>query len=201
MTDTIILGAGNSRTLRTVPNALTLYDTHEKMLAAMIRGEFPIDLGPINQAGCEVVGNNLNKETMLTDKTAELYPELPENPVPDNVFAAIRPLIQRAQETADTVRSIRGSYVGTTIGSFDPPSATKRTTTLIAGWKAFIVEGFDRAGHSVESCGICVRGSSVLIVPYNTPTYVSVSETNNSISIPDNWFNRTGESYYYAAIG
>lgn len=73
MTDTIIKGTGNSRTLRTVPNAPTLYPTHEAMIEAMRNGTFPIDIGPLNLAGLDQEGTALTKANLLSDETAGLY--------------------------------------------------------------------------------------------------------------------------------
>ena len=51
MKDGIIKGSGNSRYLRTVANALTLYPNYESFIAALIQGTFPIDLNGINSSG------------------------------------------------------------------------------------------------------------------------------------------------------
>lgn len=72
MVDTSIKNTGNSRSLRTVANALTLYPTYEAMIAAMVNGTFPIDLGPLNAAGLNTRGTDLNKANLLTDATAAL---------------------------------------------------------------------------------------------------------------------------------
>lgn len=60
MTDTIIKGTGNSRSLRTVPTALTEYQTTQDMLQAMINGTFPIDIGPLNPLGLSQIGTPLD---------------------------------------------------------------------------------------------------------------------------------------------
>lgn len=90
MQDTIIKGTGNSRSIRIPPGSVTRYPTVQAMLQAMENGDFPIDLGPPNPAGVERMGTELNKANLLSDDTAALYPELPENPVPDDVFQAIK---------------------------------------------------------------------------------------------------------------
>lgn len=64
MVDTIIKGTGNSRTLKTVPNAAALYPDFQSMLQAMADGTFPIDIGPLNPLGCDVVGTPLNAATL-----------------------------------------------------------------------------------------------------------------------------------------
>lgn len=113
MKDTIIKGSGNSRSLKTVPNALTLYPTHEAMVAAMVDGTFPIDLGPLSAAGVQERGMDLNKANLLSDATAALYGLSGDDTSPDEVLAAISGLIAAAQNAADSAYAISGSYNGT----------------------------------------------------------------------------------------
>ncbi len=69
MQDTIIKGTGNSRTLASVPDFLTLYPTYEDFARALIERTLPVDLsGPV-AAGCDVVGTAMNKANMMTDAT------------------------------------------------------------------------------------------------------------------------------------
>lgn len=110
MENTITKGTGNSRSIKSVPNLLTLYPTWEAAAQAMIDGTFPIDLGPLNPAGVQTMGTELNKANLLSDETAALYPGLPENPVPDDVLAAIGPLLNTALARA---KIMTGSYTGT----------------------------------------------------------------------------------------
>ena len=56
MVDTIIKGTGNSRTLKTIPNAAALYPDFDAFLAAMVAGTLPIDIGPLNPTGVQVQG-------------------------------------------------------------------------------------------------------------------------------------------------
>lgn len=88
MTDTLIKGSGNSRSLKTVPNALTLYPTYQDMMAAMAAGSFPIDLGPLNPIGLDTKGTDLNKASLLKDTTAALF-GLGVNAVPDDALKQI----------------------------------------------------------------------------------------------------------------
>lgn len=121
MQDTIIKGSGNSRTLASVPNFLTLYPTYEAFAQALINRELPIDLGPINPAGVDVHGTDLNKSTLLKDATAALYGKTPAA-TPDDILAAIRPLITAAQSTANSKGLVQcGSYIGSgTYGENNP---------------------------------------------------------------------------------
>lgn len=70
MQDGIIAGNGNSRYLKTVAAALSLYPTYQDFMAALIAGTFPIDLNGINEAGWSQLGTALNKANLLTDATA-----------------------------------------------------------------------------------------------------------------------------------
>ena len=70
MTDGIIKGTGNSRYLKTVRDAMTLYPTYESFIQALVAGTLPIDLNGINAAGWTTVGTALGKATMLSDETA-----------------------------------------------------------------------------------------------------------------------------------
>ena len=73
MKDSIILGTGNSRYLKSVADFKTLYPTYDDFAAALVAGTLPIDLNGINAAGFQQVGDALSKETLLNDYTASLY--------------------------------------------------------------------------------------------------------------------------------
>lgn len=70
MKDFVPLGSGNSRFLKTVNNAKTLYPTYDAFLNALVDGTLPIDLNGINSAGVAQMGTALNKANLLTDATA-----------------------------------------------------------------------------------------------------------------------------------
>lgn len=67
MQDAIIKGIGNSRYLKTVGEALSLYPTYEDFLQAMIEGTFPVDFNGINKDGWTQQGTPLNKANLLSD--------------------------------------------------------------------------------------------------------------------------------------
>ena len=106
MTELIIKNTGNSRTLKTVANAKTLYPTYDKMLEAMINGTFPVDLDGLKAVGVQQNGTGWTKANVLKDATAALYGKT-SSAVPDDIFAAIRPLI-----TAASGDAISGTYTG-----------------------------------------------------------------------------------------
>lgn len=60
-------GNGNSRYLKTVGEALSLYPTYEDFLQAMIEGTFPVDFNGINKDGWTQQGTPLNKANLLSD--------------------------------------------------------------------------------------------------------------------------------------
>lgn len=64
MQDTVIKGTGNSRSLASVPNFLALYPTYEAFAQALVNREIPIDIGPLNPLGCDVVGTPLDAATL-----------------------------------------------------------------------------------------------------------------------------------------
>ena len=67
MQDAIIKGIGNSRYLKTVGEALSLYPTYEDFLQAMVAGIFPVDFNGINKDGWTQLGTLLNKANLLSD--------------------------------------------------------------------------------------------------------------------------------------
>lgn len=136
MQDTIIKGSGNSRTLGSVPNFLTLYPTYEAFAQALINRELPIDLGPVNPAGVDVHGTDLTKSTLLKDTTAALYGKT-SAATPDDILAAIRPLITAAQSTANSKGLVQcGSYVGT--GTFGPSNPNSLRFSFAPAYVAIV---------------------------------------------------------------
>ena len=135
MKDSVILGSGNSRYLKSVADFKTLYPTYDDFAAALVAGTLPIDLNGINAAGFQQIGDALGKATLLTDAlnkynllkdvTAALY-GLPNTAVPDDVLALLKTLVDNAQTSANNKARIAvGSYVGTgTYGESRPNSLT-----------------------------------------------------------------------------
>ncbi|MCI9331299.1 MAG: hypothetical protein HFG05_03895 [Oscillibacter sp.] len=88
MTDGIIKGSGNSRYLRSVANALSLYPTYTSFIQALAAGTFPIDLNGLNANGWSQQGTKLAKAALLKDATAALYGKS-ASAVPDDILAFI----------------------------------------------------------------------------------------------------------------
>lgn len=135
MKDTIIKGSGNSRMMASVPNFLTLFPSYEAFGRALINGELPIDLGPLNAAGLEQRGDDLNKATLLKDATAALYGKS-ASAVPDDILAAIRLLITTAQNTANSAQSLGRASVKAQTGTVTPINSAA-TISVPSGWKWF----------------------------------------------------------------
>ena len=123
MQDGIIAGNGNSRYLKTVAAALSLYPDYESFMAALISGTFPIDLNGINAGGWTQQGTPLNKANLFSDTTASSL-GLSASNSPNDAIARLKQLIDGANTNANTrVLMSVGSYVGTdTFGISNPCS-------------------------------------------------------------------------------
>lgn len=88
MTDMVILGNGNSRTLKSVATFLADYPTYEDFVAALVAGTLPIDLGGIEPAGISTPGTPYNKASVLTDTTAAKF-GLGASATPNDAFSAL----------------------------------------------------------------------------------------------------------------
>ncbi len=114
MRDTIIKGAGNSRLLKSVPNALTIYPTHEALMQAVSTSGWPVDLLGLQAAGVEQMGTDLNKANLLSDAAETAIWGNAANRTPDAALKQLRSLIATAQNTANGRANIQVvSYVGT----------------------------------------------------------------------------------------
>lgn len=121
MQDGIVAGNGNSRYLKTVAEALSLYPTYQDFIAALIAGTFPIDLNGINAAGWVQQGTALNKANLLADVTASSI-GLGGNATPNDAFAKIKQLIDAVNANVNNRKRIKiVSYIGTgTYGEANP---------------------------------------------------------------------------------
>ena len=189
MTDTVIKGGGNSRSLKTVPNALTMYPTHEAMIAAMVDGSFPIDLGPLNDAGLRQHGTDLNKANLLSDETAALYGK-DASAVPDDVLAAIIPLIAAAGAKADRrAQIILGSYVGD--GDF-----SKGKTILFPGYPVLVgIADYAFIRPSLLANLNSTMNPSLKAWGENSLTLYNYTGNNSPLSL-----NTAGTTYNYYAV-
>lgn len=88
MTDTIIKGTGNSRSIRSVPNLAALAPTYDKLLEYLTGDGLPVDIGPLNENGVDVHGTDLTKASLLKDETAAIA-GFDSTAVPDDMFAVL----------------------------------------------------------------------------------------------------------------
>ena len=211
MQDTIIKGTGNSRTLGSVPNFMTLYPTYEAFAQALINKTLPIDLGPMNPVGVQQAGTDLSKTNLLKDATAALY-GLPSTAVPDDALAKARQLIMAAQnEAAGRGQIILGSYTGTgTSGQSSPnkivvafpPKAMILSTDN--GGQAIAI--FLRDMSSVVGVNLVRPGTSRYPLSWES---MSVVWADRSVSwyyvgnnpVPGYQFNEPQSKYVYLILG
>lgn len=90
MKDGIILGTGNSRTLKSGIGESTTWSNFLSMLRA---GTLPIDLGGIVSEGWQQLGTPLNRSTLLSDSTAAALGMLKADPTVDDALALIARLL------------------------------------------------------------------------------------------------------------
>ena len=133
MTDGIQKGTGNAYSLQTVANILTLYPTYEEFAQAFATGQLFTDL-KLNPEGWDPLGTSLNKANLLSDETAAMYGK-PATAVPDDILAAIKPLITAAQNTANKKAKIEVvRYTGTGTYGEENPTTVKFSFTPLLIW-------------------------------------------------------------------
>lgn len=130
MKDGIIAGNGNSRYLKTVAAALSLYPDYESFMAALIAGTFPIDLNGINASGWVQQGTPLNKANLFSDTTASSLGLSAANS-PNDALAKLKQLIDSSNSNANTRAKIAtGSYIGSVPPTTSGSNQTTKTIRL-----------------------------------------------------------------------
>lgn len=188
MTDTIIKGTGNSRSIRSVPNLAALAPTYDKLLELFTSEDgFPIDLLGPNPLGCDVVGTVLNKANLLTDETAAAHGLTPDATVDD----ALKKLVGYES----------GSYAGTGSSNF--------SITFSINWKVcfvFSVKKDEYASNQyAESFFVYFRNSNrALHISAKSSTTSDAKISTESMAITGNSiqvYSGISSIYYYIAIG
>lgn len=203
MKDTIIKGSRNSRSIIA---ASTVPEDWSDARAQLIQHGWPIDLGPMNPAGVEQMGDQLNKQTLLKDQTAALYGK-DANAVPDDIFAAIKPLITTLQNSV--TKFATGTYTGDggtgtkyIYPGFAPKlflsALSEKITVSSQTYRSFIIFGF---GGVISYLGY-MAGSSGSGIARGVANCGSISGSTVMISSdPGNGVNTSGASYRWIAIG
>ena len=200
MKDTIIKGSGNSMSIRSVPNLASLAPTYEDFLRLLSSDEngLPIDLGPLNPAGCDTVGDALNKANLLKDATAALYGKTAEA-TPDEILAAIYPLIASAQNAANAKGNCfveTGAYAGT--------GSTWASNRLIQfnfiPYVVFICVFNDSTPTTHPFYLLCSRaGFGLMVYHGGSVARTDITWDAHSVIIPG-YMNFIGDTYYYVGI-
>lgn len=194
MTDTIIKGTGDSRSIKSAP---TIPATWEEARAQLISSGWLIDLGGPNAEGCSQIGTAINKANLLKDTTAALF-GLTGTAVPDEVFSNIKTLINSQNvEIGKRALFANGSYAG--MGS-----ATK---TIQCGFTPKFVYIAEYEGNSAYTEGFIYPSTKGKVYYLSTKTidptllwgntYLTFTSPETSYFV----LNRKGANYNYIAIG
>lgn len=196
MTDTIIKGTGNSRTLVSVPNFLTLYPSWEDFGREIATNGIPIDLLGLNPAGVDVLGTLLNKPNLLSDATETSIWGSAANRTVNAALAQLRTLITTAENTANgRLQYQTGNYDGDGIlvrtlnFSFTPQLVV---ISALSGAVAFTGLFINPAPY-----GLTLRASTLYAVQLNWTTN-SVSWSGSDVG---SILNNSVWKYSYTAIG
>lgn len=199
MNDTVIKGTGNSRSIRSVPNLAALAPTYADLLALLTGEGLPVDIGALNELGLEVHGTDLTKANLLTDATAALYGK-GTTATPNEILAAIRALITEAK---NSVRLESGSYVGndekTKTLSFQFPPELIFISSYRVGTKYPYLMILEK---SSPYFALFMLSTSLGAMNYYAGGWGTASisiQTAENNQYP--FFNATGQTYYYHAIG
>lgn len=207
MQDTIIKGTGNSRTLASVPNFLTLYPTYEAFAKALTERVLPIDIGPINPAGVDKQGTDLTKANLLSDSTEiSVWGSAADRTV-DAALAQLCTLITTAQSTANTAQSTANEKVKVQIGKYagttNYGNTGSQTITFTFSPKVVMIATNDGLMYSDAYCygGIAAPNMPIVKNGYNTFVISGAKLTATSSEYKGPMGNNKEKTYYYCAIG
>lgn len=195
MTDTKIKGTHNSRSIIA---PVTLPATWEEARAQLITEGWPIDLGPLNLAGLDQKGTDLNKASLLKDATAALF-GLGTGAVPDDVLAQIGPKIATAyNKSLVSIQAVSGSY-----------KETGNEITIPIGFHPIFVakHGWISKGSVWKGLWLYFDNTYVWLHVMSTSNYVSIVSGDwempgNSLRFAPGTYNDTiGETSHYVAFG
>lgn len=197
MTDTIIKGSGNSRTIKSVPNLAALAPTYDKLLELLTGQGLPVDIGALNPSGCVQIGNDLNKETLLKDATAALYGKNAAA-TPDQIFSKIAPDLANALRKGNVEH---GTYIRPGPGAAD----TTRTINFSFTPQVVILAS---QSYNPKTFHICVSPIKTAIYILNQSTiddkmsiYALVDKLTWKTNSLDITYYEYPATYHYTAIG
>lgn len=212
MQDTIIKGSGNSRTLASVPNFLTIYPTYEAFALALINRELPIDIGPLNPAGLDVRGTDLSKASLLTNNTEAAIWGNSGNRTVDAALSQLRSLISTAQSSANTAnanmpRMAFGTYTGSYVSGTPIPDG--KTLSFNFQPKLVIVQANYQTPTPPGALILnknCVYATQLVT---SRQYQLNVSWSGNSVTFKPSqpgssdyyYYDRNGLEYSYIGIG
>lgn len=208
MTDGIIKGTGNSRFLKGPANAAALYPDFESFRDAWAAGTLPVDFNGINPAGWEVVGDKLDKSTLLTDALCTAL-GIPTTSTPTQAMDMLRRMVNNKSTM------ISGSYSGTA-STTDNHTDYPQTITLPFSPKAVFVFRNGRVdspdeGHTFS--GLALSGKPLYSYP-NTGNFktIALEIINNGFIVHERYdsypsgasvqvnLNKSSYTYYYVAL-
>lgn len=203
MLDMIIKNTGNSRSLRSVANFMTLYPTYEAFVQALVSGTLPVDIGGVNAAGVQQMGTPLNKANLLTDATEVSLWGGAANRTVDQALLRLHQLTVYIQGIAQgRALSTWGSYVGTgTHGANNPNTLTfPFQPKLVAinitrgdyGYVLLAVQG----GKSTFLLGNITGSYGLNVLTWAGNTLQWYNFANSSYQLND-----SNQTYCYMAIG
>lgn len=212
MTDTVIKGTGNSRSIKSVPNLAALAPTYDKLLEYLTGDGLPVDIGPLDASGVDVEGTSLNKANLLSDALCAAL-GLDTAATPTEAMEALRTLVATAQSTADGKAQIEaGSYTGTgTVGADNPNSLTFGFVP-----KLVLISGPSSTNSRTAPFGFWCGGPTMILMNTSTSAIGFATLDGNTL----NWYAEAGiksdgasftassstqlnagYSYFYVAIG
>lgn len=201
MKDSVIKGTGNSRTLKSVPNFMSIYPTYEAFAEAMVAGTLPVDLSALQAVGTQTFGTDYSKATCLPQPTeSAIWGDIGDRTIGEALLK-LRNLITTAQSKADTADNRFRCTYGTYIGS--GPSSGLTTKTISLGFKGRLLI----VGTSRSSTGVIASPSAFTC--FGNPSYseeMSISFSGNNVTISgqrggNSGFNISNTTYAYFALG
>lgn len=211
MQDFIPKGNGNSRSLKSsIPDGTTW----EQALEMLRNGTFPIDIGAANEVGVLQKGNPLNKSTLLKDETATLFKDLPENPVPDEVFKILSKAAVVGEDgtlvsiTDKLPLSFGKAIYGQYTGNGNPENSVKISTPFHPRFCFLAKNNFNDYGFTggADNSGrlYWVSGVTNARIGFNG-TYssetITFSESDTGLSISGTPVNKNSTKFFYFIAG